>query len=141
MSSVFAVNEQGQLSVGCFRNQPADVEFVSADFLSPDLSDLPGWRNATGFDLQAFGQVTPVAGEPKIRLIINTQDDRFFTEEDENGNPITHDLARGEYGVSKPNTAAAIRQIRIRIFVPTLLAPGQDGEDPGFFIDRICPRN
>jgi hypothetical protein len=130
MSFAFSVGAGGNLIGSCFRNPHADADWTSANFVSPDLSQMNGWRNATGFDLQAFDQVEGA----RMKFLIEDTDGRFWSDG-------FYDLSWGysHFGMTKPSHAGQIRRILIRIFVPEPV-PFLMGENPGFFVDRICPR-
>jgi hypothetical protein len=129
MSYAFSVGAGGNLVGSCFTNPPAAADWTSANFVSPDLSQMNGWRNATGFDLQAFDQVEGA----RMKFLIEDTDGRFWSDG-------FYDLSWGysHFGMTKPSHAGQIRRILIRIFVPEPVP--FIGENPGVFVDRICPR-
>jgi hypothetical protein len=136
MGLLAARNEQGQLTTGCFTGPPEGVNLVSSDFVSPDLSALPGWSNATGFDLQAAGGTEPA----QMQLLIQDSGGGFWREVNANDTAVFHELGGyAPFGMTKQADTPPIRHILLRIFVPRL-QPGFNGES-AFFIDRICPRN
>lgn len=147
MSLAQARNEKGQSRPGCFTESGA-WDYTSADFVSPDLTAIPSWARANGFDLQAVIEGLGVMGEPvepiKLQLIVELRDGRVYAESDANERFIFHDVEEDGpfFGWSKPKAANdEIRRIRIRIFAKHVVAlPNEGMITPFFYVDRICPR-
>lgn len=147
MSLVGALNEQGQSRPGCF-TESGNWDYTSADFVSPDLTAIPSWARAKGFDLQAVIEGLGVMGEPvepiNVQLIVELRDGRVYAESDANERFIFHDVEENGpfFGWSKPKAANDdIRRIRIRVFARPVVALRNEGMiTPFVYVDRICPR-
>jgi len=129
----------------CF-TQPAPPvpqdQFVSIDLISPDLSTLPGWTTANGFDVQAKGANifgAPSDAQVQMQLLLKDTAGNFFRPVDPAPpNAPSFTSLGGPFAAASfalPNKT--LSQIRIRLFVPKLtgVVPGIEVN-----IDRVCPK-
>jgi hypothetical protein len=114
--------------------------FVVIDFISPNLSTVPGWATANGFELQGRGlNLSQGANEQPIRIQLLLQDSTgtFFRPENAQQQPTFVDLGAAFAPASFVRANTTPSQIRVRVFVPRMAAITPETEVD---IDRICPR-
>ena len=126
----------------CFSNPtPTPTSgFVIVDLISPDLSSLPGWITANGFEVQTRGFVNVAGGpgqRPKAQLLLQQDATTFFRPEDAQQHPIFVDIQPGFAPASfvRPNTT--LQRVRVRLFGPTGVGVTNEAE---IDIDRVCPK-
>ena len=126
----------------CF-TQPVPASqsgFVVIDFISPNLSTVPGWATANGFELQGRGaNLAQGANEQPIRIQLLLQDSTgtFFRPENAQQQPTFVDLGAAFAPASFVRANTTPSQIRVRLFVPRMASVAPETEVD---IDRICPR-
>jgi hypothetical protein len=131
------------LNQPCFTNPPANMQtnFVVADFVSPDLSAVPGWSATSGFELQAQSQgfVPPdAADQVRLQLIATTTTGETFADVDAGGNFVFHPLTGAWQALSMTRGGLEIARVRARVFVPRTIGPVLP--ESRIAIDRVCAR-
>jgi hypothetical protein len=126
----------------CF-SQPSPAPqsgLVVIDFISPNLSTVPGWATANGFDLQAKGlnlSGAPNEAPMRIQLLLQDTTGTFFRPENAQQQPTFTDLGAAFAAASFVRANTTLSQIRVRLFVPRMTNfPPETEVD----IDRICPK-
>ena len=126
----------------CF-SQPSPAPqsgLVVIDFISPNLSTVPGWATANGFELQAKGlNLFAAPNDPPMRIQLLLQDTTgtFFRPENAQQQPTFVDLGAAFAPASFVRANTTPSQIRVRLFVPRMATVTPETEVD---IDRICPR-
>jgi hypothetical protein len=124
----------------CF-SQPAPTPqtgFVAMDLVSPDLTTVPGWTTANGFELQAKGAVLGDPNHPlQIQLLLVNPAGAFFRLEDAQHRPQFTTLGADFAPASFALAGTPLKQIRVRLFVPRVTGSGEGLEVD---IDRVCPK-
>ena len=130
------------LNQQCFTHPPANMQtsFVAADFVSPDLTNAPGWTSARGFELQAksHGFLPPNPDDQvRMQLVVAPTSGNAFAEADANGNFVFHSLGGDWQALSMTFQGPPIARVKARLFVPRTI--GSVLTESGIAIDRVCP--
>jgi hypothetical protein len=131
----------------CF-SQPAPAPqsgFVVVDLISPDLTTVPGWSNAKGFEVQMKGANPAVLTNPnaqpiRAQLLLQDAAGTFFRPLDAQNRPTFVDLGGTFAAASFVSANTTPSRVRVRLFVPSL-AGAPPGAGAEVDIDRVCPKS
>lgn len=112
------------------------ITFVAADFRSPDLTGIPGWNTAIGYQLFAHAPGNVGANQPQLQLLVtNTQNEQF--REGGLNNPVFHPLTSDPQKLTITRSdIGTFKSIQIRVLMPV---PVPGPAEASINIDRVCP--